>query len=63
MQTEENIYCMHCGAANKKSAVTCAECEKKLSRKGSPFADYLKDHIKDDLQDRVKDNLFSILKK
>lgn len=62
MQTEELIYCMHCGAANKKSAVTCIECEKKLNAKGSPFLDYIKDHIKDDLQGKVKDNVFSALK-
>ncbi len=60
--TEELLYCQSCGAANKKSAVTCAECEKKLNKKGAPLLDYLKDHVKDTLQDGVKDNLFSLIK-
>lgn len=64
MQTamEEYIYCASCGAANKKSAVTCTECEKKLNKCGSPFVDFLKDHIKDALQDSAKNNVFSLLK-
>lgn len=60
--TEEQIYCGSCGAANKKSAVTCCECEKKLNKKGSPLLDFLKDHIKDSLQDKVTDSVFSVIK-
>lgn len=64
MQTsnEELLYCQSCGAANKKSAVTCCACEKKLNKKGSPFCDFLKDHVKEALQDNITESVFSLIK-
>ncbi len=59
---EEIIYCTACGAVNERSAVVCSACEKQLNRKGSPFRDFLKDHIKEALQDNISENIFSLIK-
>lgn len=61
--SEETIYCSHCGAANKKSAVICTSCEKKIHTKYRPFYDFLKKHTKDELKGSVTDTVFSALGK
>ena len=59
---EEIIYCRHCGGANRKSAVVCEKCEKKLHTNYRPFYDFLKKHTKDELKGTVTDTVFSYLK-
>ena len=61
-QDNEIKYCTHCGSANKKSAVFCSECEKKLATIYRPFYDFLKKHTKDDVSGTVTDTFFSFLK-
>ncbi len=56
-------YCTECGAANKKSAIYCTECEKKIKSRHLPFSDFLTGHIKSDVKDGVTTSLFSLLKK
>ena len=41
-EKEDFYYCSECGAINKKSAVICCECEKKIKKRHFPFADFLK---------------------
>lgn len=62
MIAEEIRYCGECGSANKKSAVFCENCEKKLGTKHYAFLDYLKSHIKDELKDKATDKIYSIIK-
>lgn len=62
VQLDEVQYCNHCGGANKKSAVQCAECEKKIHTEYRPFYDFLKKHTKEELTDAVTDTIFSYIK-
>ncbi len=62
LNTNETKYCTHCGSANKKSAVICAECEKKIANSYRPFYDFLKKHTKDSLSGTVTDTVFSYIK-
>lgn len=62
IQSEEIKYCTHCGSANKKSAVICYECERKIRNTYRPFYDFLKKHTKDDVTGTVTDTLFSCFK-
>ena len=43
---EEIHYCTTCGAVNKKSAVLCEECKKKIILRHRPLADFLKKRVK-----------------
>jgi len=61
--SEETIYCSHCGAANKKSAVICTSCENKIHTKYRPFYDFLKKHTKEELKGSITDTVFSVLGK
>ncbi len=62
--TEEGvIYCTSCGAANKKSAVICKECDNKIVAKHYPFASFLLKRIKGKAIDFGKENLVEIIKK
>lgn len=61
-QTENIQYCTSCGAANKKSAVCCEACGKKIHMKHRPFFDFLKKHIKDELKGKVTDSIYSAIK-
>ena len=56
-------YCSECGAANKKSAVKCCECEKKINAHHSPFRDFLIGHLKSDITDTAGTSLFGILRR
>ena len=58
---EEMHYCTHCGAANKKSAVECIECEKKIISKYRPFYDFLKNHTKEEGKDTAVNTILGIL--
>ena len=60
---DEIMYCTTCGAANKKSAVYCEECKKKIFSKHSPFADFLKKRIKDKFTSEVTESVFSLIRK
>lgn len=62
MYNEEMRYCTECGNANKKSAVVCENCGKKMGVKHYAFLDYLKSHIKDQLKDRATDKIYSVIK-
>lgn len=62
-KNEEIKYCTHCGSANKKSALFCEECERKISTSYRPFYDFLKNHTKDEIKGTVTDTFFSLLKK
>ncbi len=59
---EEMQYCTYCGTINKKSAVECTECGKKIRGEYKPFYDFLKKHTKEELSGSVTDTLFSCLK-
>ena len=65
MYTKDNeiYYCMHCGAANKKSAVECKECEKKIVSKHRPFYDFLKKHTKEEATGTAVDTVFGIVRR
>lgn len=58
---EEIYYCTHCGAANKKSAVECIECEKKINSKYRPFYDFLKNHTKEEGKDTAVNTVLGII--
>lgn len=58
---EEMHYCTHCGAANKKSAVDCVECEKKIISKYRPFYDFLKNHSKEEAKDTAVNTVLGII--
>ncbi len=62
-RNEEVHYCTHCGAVNKKSAVECTECEKKIFTKYRPFYDFLKKHTKDEASGAAVDSVFSLIQK
>ena len=57
----EIYYCTHCGAANKKSAVECVECEKKIISKYRPFYDFLKNHTKEEGKDTAVNTVLGVL--
>lgn len=62
--TENEIYyCTHCGATNKKSAVDCVECGKKIISKYRPFYDFLKNHSKEEGIDIGEDTLLTIIRR
>lgn len=63
MIDEEIQYCTYCGAANKKSAVFCTQCNKHILTKYRPFYDFLKKHIKDEVSGKITDSVFALLKK
>ena len=58
---EEIYYCTHCGSANKKSAVECCECEKKITTKYRPFYDFLKKHTKEEATGTAVDTVFGFV--
>lgn len=60
-KNEEIYYCTHCGAANKKSAVECTECEKKIISKYRPFYDFLKKHSKEESTETAVNTIFGII--
>ena len=60
-KNEEIYYCTHCGAANKKSAVECTECEKKTVSKYRPFYDFLKKHTKEKGTSTAVDTVLGII--
>ena len=61
IDNEAIYYCTHCGAANKKSAVECTECEKKIATKYRPFYDFLKKHTKEDATGTAVDTVFGFV--
>ena len=59
---EESHYCTSCGAVNKKSAVFCEECNKKIVIRHRPFFDFLKKHGKSGVAGGVTEKIFSLVK-
>ena len=55
-------YCTSCGAANKKSAVFCEACNKKIILRHRPIIDFLKKRAKGSLTGEVTEKLFSLVK-
>lgn len=62
-ETEGIYYCTRCGASNKKSAVECSECEKKIISKYRPFYDFLKKHSKEETTDATVDTAFALIRR
>lgn len=60
---EDIIYCGECGAANKKSAHICCECEKKIKKRYFPFVDFLKNNLKSEIIDRAGESAFGLIRK
>ena len=60
---KEIYYCTHCGAANKKSAVECTECERKIITKYRPFYDFLKNHSKQEAGEKAVDTVFGLIRR
>ncbi len=59
---EEIHYCTTCGAANKKSAVFCEECKKKIIVRHRPIVDFLKKRAKGKAAGDVTEKLFDLIK-
>ncbi len=59
---EEIQYCTSCGAVNKKSAVFCSECKKKIIVRHRPIVDFLKKRVKGRATGEVTERLFSLIK-
>lgn len=59
---EESHYCTSCGAVNKKSAVLCEECNKKIVIRHRPVVDFLKKRAKTGVAGEVTERLFSLIK-
>ncbi len=55
-------YCTNCGSANKKSAIICVECEKKINEKHRPFYDFLQKRIKGKVTGFAEAGLFKLIK-
>ena len=61
-EKEDAIYCGECGAHNKKSAIICTECEKKIRKKHSPAEDFFKKHLIDEASERAGESLFTLIR-
>ena len=59
---EENQYCTSCGAVNKKSAVFCEECNKKIIVRHRPAVDFLKKRVKGRVVGEVTEKGFDLVK-
>ena len=59
---EENQYCTSCGAVNKKSAVFCEECNKKIIIRHRPVVDFLKKRVKGGVAGEVTEKVFDLVK-
>ena len=55
-------YCTSCGAVNKKSAVICEDCKKKIIIRHRPVVDFLKKRIKNKATGEVTEKLFSLIR-
>lgn len=55
-------YCTSCGAVNKKSAVFCEECKKKIIVRHRPIADFLKKRTKGKAAGEITEKLFDVIK-
>ena len=55
-------YCTSCGAANKKSAVICVECKKKIILRHRPVVDFLKKRVRGKATGEITEKLFDIIK-
>lgn len=55
-------YCTSCGAANKKSAVLCEACKKKIIVRHRPIADFLKKRAKGKAVGEMTGKLFDLIK-
>ncbi len=62
IETEEIQYCTVCGAVNKKSAVICEECGKKIIIRHRPVWDFVKKHTKGGVENKIKSDIFDALK-
>lgn len=62
IETEEIQYCTQCGSVNKKSAVMCEECGKKIISRHRPFWNYVKKHTKSGVEGKIKGDIFGTLK-
>ena len=59
---EEIQYCTTCGAVNKKSAVFCEECKKKIIVHHRPIVDFLKKRAKGKAAGEATEKLFDLIK-
>ncbi len=59
---EEFRYCTSCGSANKKSAVLCCECNKKVIEKHRPISSFLLKRFKSDVLEKGKSHIYDFLK-
>ena len=55
-------YCTSCGAANKKSAVLCEACKKKIIVRRRPIVDFLKKRMKGKAAGEITEKLFDLIK-
>lgn len=55
-------YCTSCGATNKKSAIYCVECERKINEKHRPFYDFLEKRIKGKVRGIAEAGAFNLVK-
>lgn len=62
LQYNEEIHCPRCNAVNKKSAIFCEICKKKIHANYKPFNMFLKKHTKDELSQKVTDKIFEAIK-
>lgn len=62
LKVTEVQYCTSCGAANKKSAVFCEECSKRIIVRHRPIVDFLKKRIKGNASGKVSEKLFDLIK-
>ncbi len=62
MKEMELQYCTSCGAVNKKSAVLCEECKKKIVVRHRPIVDFLKKRAKGKATGEITEKLFDLIK-
>lgn len=62
LQYNEEIHCPRCNTVNKKSAVFCESCEKRIHANYKPFKMFLNKHTKDELSEKATDKIFETIK-
>lgn len=55
-------YCTSCGAVNKKSAVICEACKKKIVIRHRPIVDFLKKRAKGKATGKIAERLFDLIR-
>ena len=62
LQYNEEIHCPRCNTVNKKSAIFCENCEKKIHSNYKPFLMFLDRHTKEELTSKVTDKILDAIK-